>query len=206
MSKQARNGDGPGERREVSRDAILVVAANLFHAQGYRATSLEQVADHFGVRRPAIYYYFRSKAAILVEIHNSALRELTEQLDEICALEAAPDVKLERILRGQVEIYTANVSALAVLLENEAELPAAEAQHARREKRRYNDALQRIYREGVEQGLFVDLDPRVVNNGLNGLTGWLSRWFDPAGEYGADQIADILIALVRDGFSAKPAA
>jgi AcrR family transcriptional regulator len=190
-------------RREVSREEILRVAADLFHAQGYRATSLEQVAEHFGVQRPAIYYYFRNKAAILIEIHNSALQELTEQLDEICALDVAPDEKLERVLRGQVGIYTAKVSALAVFLENEAELPASEAQHARREKRRYNDALEQIYREGVGQGLFADLDPRIVNNGLNGLTGWMSRWYDPEGEYDAEQIADILIALVRDGFSAK---
>lgn len=193
-----------GTRREVSREEILRVAADLFHAQGYRATSLEQVADHFGVQRPAIYYYFRSKVAILIEVHNRALRELTEQLDEICSLDVGPDEKLERVLRGQVRSYTANVSALAVFLENEAELPPNEIKHARREKRRYNDALEQIYREGVEEGFFADLDPRIVNNGLNGLTGWISRWYDPEGEYDADQIADILISLVRDGIRVKP--
>jgi AcrR family transcriptional regulator len=187
----------------VSREEILKVAAELFHAQGYRGTSLEQVAEHFGVQRPAIYYYFPSKVAILIEIHNSALGELTRHLDEICHLDVGPDEKLEMVIRGQVQIYAANVSALAVFLENESELPPSEGRHARKEKRRYSQALEQIYRDGVAQGLFVDLDARIVNNGLNGITGWMFRWFDPDGEYGPDEVADILVALARDGIRAR---
>src|SRR4051794_41923376 len=71
------SGDGqpipPGGRQPLRRDEILRVAARIFRDNGYRATNLQVVADHFGVKRPAIYYWFPSKADILVEIHRRFL-------------------------------------------------------------------------------------------------------------------------------------
>jgi AcrR family transcriptional regulator len=195
--------DRPGGRRGgLSHEVILEVAAGLFHTQGYRATSLAQVAAHFGAQRPAIYYYFPNKVAILIEIHDRLLRALTEQLDEIRAdVDISPAEKLERIVRGQVELYAKNISALAVFIENEAELPPKEMKRARAEKRRYGEAIEAIYIEGVAAGSFADLDPKVVISGLSGLTGWMYRWYSPDGKRSPDEVAEILLGIVRGGLA-----
>lgn len=193
-------GKGARPGRELSKDAILEVAADLFRAKGYRATSLEQVAQRFGVQRPAIYYYFRNKAAILCEIHNRLLRELTAELDRVVGLDLPADEVLEALIRGQVRIYAANISALTVFLENESELPPQEARHAQAEKRRYNRELERIYAEGVAQGAFVDVNPRLAVFGLTGITGWMYRWYDPNGTYDPDEIADVLLSIGAGGY------
>ncbi len=195
-------GKGAGRRGELNHEVIIEVAAGLFHTQGYRATSLEQVASHFGVQRPAIYYYFPNKVAILIEIHDRLLHALTEQLDKVAAADLSPAEKLERIVRGQVELYAENISALAVFIENEAELPDKEMRRARAEKRRYGAAIEAIYAAGVAEGAFADLDPKVVVSGLSGLTGWMYRWYDPGGRRSPDEVADILLAMVRGGLAA----
>lgn len=69
-----------------TRQAILAAALNVFSAQGYSATTLEQVARAAGVTRGAIYWHFASKAqlyqALLEAYGNRALPILAEAARE----------------------------------------------------------------------------------------------------------------------------
>ena len=49
----------------VTRSRIQAVALELFQARGYDATSLQQIAAALDVTKPALYYHFPSKAALL---------------------------------------------------------------------------------------------------------------------------------------------
>ena len=74
------------ERRTDMRERILDVALELFNEQGYDATSLREIAERLGVTKAALYYHFKSKADILLELH-LRLHELgSDLLDELDAL------------------------------------------------------------------------------------------------------------------------
>jgi AcrR family transcriptional regulator len=49
---------------DTKRERILKVAERLFHAQGYDATTMEQIVGELGVTKPYVYYYFRNKQEI----------------------------------------------------------------------------------------------------------------------------------------------
>lgn len=59
-----------------TRRTIVRTARRLFAERGYDATSLQQIADAMGVQKANVYYYFRTKDAILSEL----LREMTAPL------------------------------------------------------------------------------------------------------------------------------
>jgi AcrR family transcriptional regulator len=68
------------------RKRILDVALELFNEQGYDATSLREIAERLGVTKAALYYHFKSKADILLELH-LRLHDLGgDLLDELDAL------------------------------------------------------------------------------------------------------------------------
>jgi AcrR family transcriptional regulator len=188
------------QRRRISREEILAVAARLFQDQGYRATNLQQVADEFGVQRPAIYYYFANKAEILVEIHNALLDRLVTQLEEIGALELTPDEAFSRIIRGQVAIFAEHISELGVFLSNESELPAPVRAKVQRQKRRYQEGLETIFRQGVADGDFAELDVHIATFTLVGMTHWMYRWYRASGASSPDDVADIILRLARQGY------
>jgi AcrR family transcriptional regulator len=48
-----------------TRQRILSIAGALFADKGYAATSLADIAERLGTSKAALYYHFRSKAAIL---------------------------------------------------------------------------------------------------------------------------------------------
>lgn len=60
--------DSRRERSARTRRRIIAAATELFLAQGYGATTLQQVADRAGVAVQTIYFVFRNKPALLKEL------------------------------------------------------------------------------------------------------------------------------------------
>ena len=60
----------PRARSRRSRPAspCMRTARRLFAEQGFDATSLQQIADAMGVQKANVYYYFKTKSAILEEL------------------------------------------------------------------------------------------------------------------------------------------
>lgn len=55
-------------RRAVSREAVLKSARSLFVAQGYLATSVDDIARNAGYSKGGVYFYFLDKSQILHEL------------------------------------------------------------------------------------------------------------------------------------------
>ena len=66
-----------------SREKILESARELFRANGYAATSMQAIADHAGINKGLLHYYFKSKHAIFREIFLEAFRSLLPRVDHI---------------------------------------------------------------------------------------------------------------------------
>src|SRR6266851_2075058 len=83
------------KRAEDRRREILQVAARLFRAKGYAATSLEEVADAIGITKAAIYYHFTSKDEVLFEMRDRIVRESLVRVRRIVESDETPVVKME---------------------------------------------------------------------------------------------------------------
>ncbi len=95
------------EQASRTRTAVLETARRLFHEHGYDATSLQQIADAMGVTKANVYYYFRTKAAILEALLEPMAGALRGLLD---AAEAIDDhaTRLEFLVEGFVaQVVTA---------------------------------------------------------------------------------------------------
>lgn len=71
-------------RKAFARAHICEAARELFHAQGYAATTLDQIASAAGTRRTTLYSHFRDKAEILERIageYQDGLCDLVTMLD-----------------------------------------------------------------------------------------------------------------------------
>jgi len=56
------------ERSQRSRAAVLDAALALFSTQGYRATSMREIAEKAGVSTGNVYHHFTDKEAIFLEL------------------------------------------------------------------------------------------------------------------------------------------
>jgi AcrR family transcriptional regulator len=104
-----------GERSSATIAAILATARKLFAANGFEATSIDEIAAQAGVAKGAIYHHFASKEEIFTQVlegvqaeiaaapASPALRQIPDALDRIAAgvlryLETAMRPGFKRIL------------------------------------------------------------------------------------------------------------
>lgn len=84
-----------------TRQQILGVAAKLFAEQGYAGTSVRDIAKELGIANPSIYYHFKSKADVLVELLTEPLRSVEVAVSE--AKELVGEARARRIIGGLLD-------------------------------------------------------------------------------------------------------
>jgi len=87
------------ETNSVARH-IARVAARLFAAQGYDATSVREIVEKAGVAKPTLYYYFGSKEGLAKALISVPLSNLVDQLRQIVTSEKDPVNCLEQVLEA----------------------------------------------------------------------------------------------------------
>jgi AcrR family transcriptional regulator len=66
------------EYKEEARKKILAAGREVMSVKGYRSTTMDDIAEHVGVSKAALYLYFRNKDELVVEI----VRAFPEQVRE----------------------------------------------------------------------------------------------------------------------------
>ena len=99
--------------RDALRQEILTAAQAQFATLGYRATSLQMVADAVGCSKAALLYHFRTKAAMLEALTADLFADLAAIYRALPDV-AAPD-RPRRTLELGVALVVKHRSALAML-------------------------------------------------------------------------------------------
>jgi len=181
------------------RAQIVEVAARLFQQHGYHETSLEMLAVEVGIRKASLYYHFRSKDAILVEIHEQMIDHL---LQRQAARGGTPTERLRGVMRDLVELMELFPGRLRIFFEHYRELPAARQAEAKGKRDAYHAALVAILREGNASGEFAVADVQLAALSVLGMCNWTYQWFRPGGPATAEQVADGFLDLLLRGIAA----
>lgn len=94
---------------------ILEAARALFAEQGYRATSMRQIAERVGVTKAALYYHFPAKNEILHHLTGPLLDELEAALAD-AERHADPETVRWRAIEGYLDVFLRHRETLLVLV------------------------------------------------------------------------------------------
>lgn len=93
----------PTAPRGLARQRVLEAAVALFAEHGVHGTSLQMIADRVGVGKAAVYYQFRSKEDIALEVVRPSIEDIARFIK---IAEALPDAQQQRAVTvsGLVEM------------------------------------------------------------------------------------------------------
>ncbi|MGH2662944.1 MAG: TetR/AcrR family transcriptional regulator [Actinomycetota bacterium] len=181
------------------RTDIMNQAARLFDNVGYHRTTMEDIAEAVGIRKPTLYHYFSGKADILFVIHEEIIDLLIERQLARGKTSLSAQQQLLGIIEDILDFMQTQRGHLRAFFEHYRELPKKYQETIRRKRRRYFDLVHSVVTSGMESGAFRPLNSRVTTLAIFGMCNWVYQWYDPGGALGARDIAYVFWDLASRG-------
>jgi AcrR family transcriptional regulator len=183
------------------RDEILRCAAEIFETKGVGQTSIEDIAQAVGVKREAIYYYFKGRNEILAEIVLPQSMELLVTIREILSSSKSFPDKLKAAILSHVSSLGSGYLELTLTMrELEGISEDEKLQNLKNMWRDYSGLWADLVRQGQQNGSFKPgLNPKMVAFGLLGMLNWMSRWYQTDKESSLEEIAETYATLAMQG-------
>jgi AcrR family transcriptional regulator len=180
-------------RREIDE-----VASELFHANGYAATSVRDIARALDIQGASLYAHVASKEDLLFSIVDrtaSAFERAAEAAEGETAA-ADPVERLAALVEAHVDVVTADPQRASVFVTEWRHL-STERRAAIAERRdAYEQRFRDVIGDGMSVGAFRPTDASLaatfVLTALNGI----ATWYQQDGRLSADRIADHFVDLV----------
>lgn len=120
---------------------MLDVAERVFGEQGYRATSMDEIAERCGVSKPMLYEYFGSKDGLLLACVSRSRTELYDATAAAMAEAATPEEVLRRGMHAYFEFMDSRSPSFAMLLQEPMVLPSATTEAIEATRRQQSDLI-----------------------------------------------------------------
>lgn len=135
------------------RDAILDAAGVLFGERGYAATSMREVAAAASCTKPALYYYFESKAALFLAVIKAHTDHINAILETAYSEAGTVRERLQRAADTYLDHVRQNPIAQKIFLRSELHLDAGQPTFDWKSTRvTVMERTHRLLQEGVDNG------------------------------------------------------
>jgi AcrR family transcriptional regulator len=185
-------------RREIDE-----VASELFHANGYAATSVRDIARALDIQGASLYAHVASKEDLLWSIVDQAATAF-EQAAERSLADTVSDDPVERlaaIVEAHVETVTADPERASVFVTEWRHLSGDRRDAIGRRRDAYERKVRDLIAEGQSIGAFAPVDPSLAATFLLTALNGIATWYRPDGRLSADRIADHYVELALRSLS-----
>lgn len=191
------NSDGSRGREQEIIDA----AVDIFHAKGYAATSVDDVAAAVGILKGSLYYYMDSKEDLLRRIVEDVHEDVEEIIQEAVARTDLPPLeRLAEYIRAQVDYNVRNIQRVRVYYHDFEQLSPAQLATVRRSRRTNEQAIVNMVKEAKDAGeIPASMNERLATKTAFATIIWMYTWYKPGGSVSGKEFGDFCAEFVVNG-------
>lgn len=192
--------------RSIARDhdekraAILTSAARVFATDGYDRASMTRLAAECGISKANIYHYYTSKDAILFDVLDRYLSELSDRVTGLDLAGATPEDALRRVVMEVMLAYEGADDEHRVQMNGVDLLPPEEQKVLKGYQRQIVEFVSDIIAHAAPNA-FAD-DPgrlRQATMALFGMLNWYYMWNPGAGRAAREDYASLVAEMTLGG-------
>lgn len=189
--------------RDEKREAVLATAAQLFSTRGFYNTTLTDIAQQLHITKPALYHYFNSKDAILLECTRNALAAVEDEFRRAQAHGPTGLARLEHFLVWYAENMTTAFGACLVrVAEQDLEPATQRGLHAA--KKTVDGCFRKLIEQGIADGSIAPCDSKIAAFTAAGAVNWVGHWWKPGARWSAREAAERVVQCVLHGLANGP--
>jgi len=184
----------PVRRANNRNDRLLDEAARLFAAQGYRETTMRDIAAAAGMLPGSIYYHHPSKTELLVAVYEKGVEGLCQRFDAAVAGVADPWERLGKALDVHLETVLDQSDYARVMVRVLPEHLPGSAQELARLRDGYEDRIAELIDALPLNG---GIDPKMLRFLILGAANWAQTWYRPGMASPAEVARQFLLIVQR---------
>ena len=191
-----------GTRRREIED----VASELFHANGYAATSVRDIARALDIQGASLYAHVASKEDVLWSIVDGAATAFEAKAGDAIADTATSDPveRLAALVEAHVDVVTADPERASVFVTEWRHLSGDRRAAIAGRRDAYEARFRAVIEDGTAVGAFRPTDTALAATFILTALNGIATWYRPDGRLSADRIADHYVDLALRSHSEDP--
>ncbi len=98
-----------------ARQRLLDSAAELFNSKGYVATTVREIVTAAGVTKPVLYYYFRNKEGIFLELMQATYVKFNAMVDSVRSEKGGAREKLRLFIDQTFSLFLEEIKTVRLM-------------------------------------------------------------------------------------------
>ena len=183
-----------GSHSDITGPRVRAAALRLFARDGYAAVSMRAIAGEVGVQAGALYNYTPDKQSLLYDLMRGHMDNLLAEMPKGkgTSLDQLRDFVMFHIqfhADRPDEVFIAYMELRNLSPENFTAIEAL--------RRRYEDHLEAILRDGMAQGVFDVADTKIATLAVIAMLTGVNTWFSAGGRLSLDEVTAQYWNMVR---------
>lgn len=179
---------------------VLSNAARLFREKGFEKTSLKEIAEACNMLPGSLYYRYKTKGALLVELMRRGIYLVTKEVEVAYASSDDPVEKLRLCINAHLRALLGDSDTVYVLLFEWRALNPEARKEIIELRDQYESLWIEILETMIKQGAIQQgVDGRLLRLLGLGALNWVATWFDPNGTHTPDAIGNFVWKAIVDG-------
>ena len=158
------------------KDSILKKAATLFRKNGFKASSMRELALAMGVEAPSLYNHIGSKSELLQSICAQVAEAFHNHLLEVEASRETPIEKLEKLIRFHIHMMLQSFDEVCVSNHEWRYLEEPHHSNFLHQRKSYEQRMILLVKHGIDENVLKDIHPQVavltILSAVRGLEFW----------------------------------
>ena len=186
-----------GRKRQIED-----VASTLFRERGYSATSVRDIARALDLQGGSLYAHIASKEDVLWNIVSRAAERFLAAVRPVATGTGSAAERLRGMARAHIHVVTDDMEHAVVFLHEWRFLSSERRAAIARQRDAYEAYFRAVIAEGITEGDFRPVDPRIAGLGILSALNGIAQWYRPSGTLAPDAIADSFADLFVRGLAA----
>ena len=181
------------------KNTIKSVSIDLLYKKGYFATSISDIARAAGIQKSSIYYHYSNKEDILFDILKTTASDINESIDKCLTGVKSAEESLRIAIQNHI-FFHIDRQKEAIISDSEVRGLTIDNYKTIIQKRdEYDRKIQSIIKMGIDEGIFLDMDFKILSYAIITMCTAVCMWFNLQGRLSKEETAKIYTDFILNG-------